>query len=1206
MRRNILTFLIAAGVSLSMAMGQATSTNGGSIQGTITDPSGAAIPGATIVISNPATGYTHSLTTDSAGFYSLGPLVPGNYSVMVTAANFQRINVSTVVRTGTATSGNEKLAVGNSSETIEVNAAAVQVNTDQPSVSDVITSDQIKTLPVNGRNFLDLAQIEPGVILQSGESFDPTKAGYSAISVSGVSGRTTRILLDGQDITDETVGTTIFNVSQGAINDFQLNRSTQDVSGDVTSTGQVLVTTNSGTNAIHGQLFGQFQDYRAGFANGPNALNPPFQRNQFGGSVGGPILKDKLFFFGNSERIKQDSGSAANLGTLFAGSIGASHPTVPSPYRETYSTVRLDYNGPHGIHMFARGNYNVNSVASNFGDGYWLYANRDNTPGLAGGVDFAAGRFTHSFRGSYEKFHNLIADSTAGNSSIYNGIPGYAFYFSAQHLFSGPNYLAPQGTFQSDKQIRYDGTWTRGAHTFKYGYSVNYLLGGGFAAFFGLSPRTSITAATQFKGGTDPVTGNPLPGCNGTPGAAACPNDPLNGYFPGTTYIGNGQGFFTENPGFGLQGGGVHDWRQGIYVADSWKIVPSFTLTLGLRWSVDTDRANQDLATPLCSDVDTSSVATPCTSGSTPLFSLWRSDLTQGHVNQPYKNFAPQVGFNFSPGNHKTSVRAAFGIFYEGDVFNNTTNARNALLKQGAFFDDRNVCNGTYSVQSFPGMGSTPLTTVDGLTLTQICALPLSQAAPHLIHLEQQYQTATKANSSLANGAFVGETLIADGVYAPNYRTPYSEQWNGGIQRELWKGTVLSADYVHNSTLKIAQSIDTNHVGAARYLNTAAAQNAVKNTVALYPACPQGFTAASINCAIASGAKLATFAGKGLDSGRTYLGSSPASAAGKTPATGAAFSGANPALGSGEFLLPIGRSGYDALQVVLRQSSSHPVPGINHADFQVSYNLSRIVTNSSAAGSSDEFFSTTAWDFDNPSAYMGRASLDHTHQLSFGGTLSAKYGARIGVLAHFESAAPGSLVLDSTNGSGTAAGAIFTTDLTGDGTTADLAPGTSPGAYMHSVKGNNLASYISNYNATQAGKLTPAGQALVSAGLFNQAQLAAIGAVTPTVATLPQPTALNNPTFRALDMNLAYPISLKRFREGFSLEPGIAFYNVFNMSNFTNFSTTLLNTNSGATSGYVVGPSDYPTLNANRTQRGSGTFDQGGPRSTEFSLKLNF
>ncbi|MEK6397793.1 MAG: TonB-dependent receptor, partial [Terriglobus sp.] len=344
--------------------------------------------------------------------------------------------------------------------------------------------------------------------------------------------------LDGQDITDETVGTTIFNVSQGAINEFQLNRSTQDVSGELTSTGQVLVSTNSGTNTFHGQLFYQFQDHRALFARAQNGQDPQFQRNQFGGSIGGPIIKDKLFFFANAERIKQDSSAVASLGTLFASSVGSAHPSIPTPYRETYSTVRLDYNGPFGGHYFVRANYNVNSVSSNFGDGYWLYANRDNTPGLAGGADFATGKFTHSFRGSYEKFHNLISDQSS-NSSLYNGIPGLTFYYSTQHLYSGPNYLAPQGTFQSDKQFRYDGSWTKGAHSIRYGYSLNRILGGGFAAFFGLSPRVRIASSSL------------LANCNGDGISAPCPSDPIHGYSASGIVLGNGQGYFTEKNGFG-------------------------------------------------------------------------------------------------------------------------------------------------------------------------------------------------------------------------------------------------------------------------------------------------------------------------------------------------------------------------------------------------------------------------------------------------------------------------------------------------------------------------------------------------------------------------------------------------------------------------------------------------------------------------------
>ena len=1205
MKRFLAFFLLA--FTAVFAYGQAISVNGGSIQGTVTDASGAVVPGASIVIASPETGYSHTLKADSAGFYSVGPLNPGAYTVTVTAAGFKQYQITTVVRTGTATPGSVKLSVGSESETIEVNAGAVQVNTDQAGVSDVITSEQIRSLPVNGRNFLDLAQIEPGVILQSGQSFDPTKAGYSAISVSGVSGRTTRILLDGQDVTDETVGTTIFNVSQGAIDEFQLNRSTQDVSGDVTSTGQVLVSTRSGTNQIHGELFYNFQDYRAGFAESKDAVNPPFQRNQFGGSVGLPILHDKLFFFANAERIKQDSASASPVGTLFP-QILASNPTIPSPYRETYSTGRLDYQyGPWGGHYFARISYNVNSVASNYGDGYWLYGNRDNTPGYAFGADFAKGHFTHSFRGSYEKFHNLIADETAGNSSLYDAIPGFAFYYSAQHLYSGPNYLAPQGTFQSDKQIRYDGSWTIGAHNVRYGYSLNRILGGGFAAFFGLSPRTAISSSTLFTG---PTSSNPNAlGCGGVAGAASCPSDPLNGYFPSTTYLGNGQGYFTEKPGFGLPGSGVEDWRQGAYIADNWKVTPSFTLTAGLRWSVDTDRANQDLHTPLCSDVDPTSVTPPCT-GSTPLFSEWNSSFTEAYVHQPYANFAPQIGINFAPGNHKTAIRAGFGIFYESDVFNNTTNARSDIIKQGAFFDDRHICNGTYSIQNFPGQGSTPVTTVDGLTITQVCALPLVQAAPHLEHLQAAYQTATKANSTSANAGYVGATLIADGIYSPNYRTPYAEQWNGGVQRELWKGSVFSADYVHNSTLKFGQQADLNHVGAARYLNVAAAQNAIAATVAKYPSCPQGYSSASINCAIQNKATIATFAGKGLDSGRTYLGGSPASGAGLTPSTGAAFPGANAALGSGNFIQPIGKSGYDALQLVYRQVTNHPMYGMQSANFQISYNLSRIIT--TAGAGSDEFFSTTSWDYDNPTAYMGRANLDHTNELSFGGSFLFKYGPQLAILAHFDSAPPTNLTLDATNVAGTSAGAIFTSDITGDGTTGDLAPGTLPGYYMHQVKGGNLQSFITNLNGQYAGHLTPAGQALVNAGLFTSAQLSAIGAVIPTVATTPQSTAIQNPMSRAMDFVFSYPIRLARFREGLSLTPGVALYNVFNFSNFSGFTGTLLNVNSTGGSatdtvpGYVSGPNTYAVLDANRVQRGSGTFDQGGPRTTEFQLKLNF
>ncbi len=1176
-----------------LAHGQAISVNGGAIEGTITDSSGAIVPNASITVVGSDTNYTKNLKTDASGFYSLGPLNPGPYTVSVEAAGFQKLTVTTVVRTGTATSGNFRLVIGATTQTVEVSAGSLQVNTDQAGVSDVITSDQIKSLPVNGRNFLDLAQIEPGVILQSGESFDPTKAGYSAISTAGVSGRTTRILLDGQDITDETVGTTIFNVSQGAIGEFQLNRSTQDVSGDVTSTGQVLVATNSGTNTLHGEAFYNFQDHSALFARTAAGIDAPFQRNQFGGSVGGAIIKNKLFFFGNAERIKQESPVSITMAPTFA-SIQAAHPSIPSPYRETYSTARLDYDGPWGVHYFARANYDVNISSSNFGAGYEIYNNRDNTPGLAGGADFTTGHFTHSFRGSYEKFHNLLVDGTAGNKSIYNGFPGLNFRLATAGLYSGPNVDAPQNTYQSDKQIRYDGSWNKGTHLIRYGYSVNRILGGGFANFFGIAPRVSLTNSTLLASCGD-----------GTPGP--CPSDPLNGYFASGVRFGNGEGFFTENPGFKLPGGGTADWREGAYVSDNWKIIPNFTLTAGVRWSVDTGRANQDLPTPPCSAVDPTLQA-PCT-GSSPLLDQFQPGFGK-KVHQPYANFGPQLGFAFSPGNHKTVVRAAFGIFYESDVFNNTTNARGNLIPKGLFVDyNHTICGGSNSLTLPDG---TVLTSDGGVSIATICSEPLSQAGSHFINLQNAFQATTKAVGPASNGSYVGNTLTITGAYAAPYRTPYSEQWNGGVQRELFPGGILSVDYVHNSTLKITQQIDVNHVGAARTLNATAARNAIAATTSSF-GCTGGNSSAAIDCAIAAGALITDFASNGLDSGSTYLNTNPASYNGLTPDTGAAFPGVNPLLGQGLFLLPAGRSGYDALQVVFREQKAHPLPGFVSTNLQLSYSLSRIVSTANPAinagntGIGDQFFASPSYDYDNPTQYIGRNGLDHTHQISFGGSATMKYGAQIGLIGHFYSAAATDLNLDNGGTSGSATAGIFQSDVTGDGTIGDLVPGTNPGYFMHQYNGKNLNRLIDNYNTRFAGQLTPAGQALVGAGLFSQQQLSALQATQQPIVEVPEAVGPQNNFYRNLDLSVSYPIRLGRLREGMTLVPGIAFYNVANFSNFRSYDNgTLANTTTGASSGLLNGPNSFADHDINRVQRGSGTSDIGGPRTAEFQLKLDF
>jgi Carboxypeptidase regulatory-like domain len=1182
----VLVFLVVA----ASCHGQAISANGGSIQGTVSDSSGAAIPRALVTISKQDTGYMHTVQTDSAGFYSVGPLNPGDYIVAITVPQFQRLVLKTTVRTGTSTNGDAKLNVGSQETTVEVNAGALQVNTDQAGVQDVLTREEVETLPINGRNFLDLAQLQPGVILQSGQTFDPTKSGYSAISVDGISGRTTRILLDGQDITDETVGTTIINVPTGSVDEFQLNRSTQDVSGEVTSTGQVLVATRSGTNALHGQLFYAFQDYRALFAATTNGFNAPFQRNQFGGNVGGPIVKNKLFFFANSERIKQDEDSSATSSPTFAA-ITTAYPFIPAPFRDTFSLARLDYNGPRGAHYFTRLFYEDNAAAANSDNLYSIYENRDNVPGIVAGVDFITNRFTHSIRGGYEKFHNMIGDATVGNSSIYNPNNGLSLSDSNDGFFAGPNQLAPQGTFQSDKQLRYDGTWTRGNHTLKYGASLNRILGGGFAAVL-TSPLVSFNSNTL------------LSNCGNVAGSAPCPGDPLNGYTSLQIVYGNGNGAFTERPAFGLPGGGVEDWRSGYYIADTWKALPDLTLIMGLRYSIDTDRANQDLATPTCASI-APGLSLPC-SGDQPLFAQFQANLG-ARVHQPYGNVAPQAGIVFSPGAHKFSVRLGGGMYFESDIFNNTTNARSPVIDaNGPYFGTAAMCGGAGTIIALPGGGT--LSSVNGLSLAAVCNLPISQAAPYILAVKQIYQGATAAHNSSPNSNYIGNYLstIIGSPYGAPYRTPYSVQFNGGLQYELVHGTIISVDYLHNGTIHVPLIIDVNHIGSARNLNDAAARNAISATLSACGASSISLATAPGGCPGGSGpsenATIIDFANKGLDSSSIYLSGLPAQAIGLTPATGAAFAGVNPNVGQGNFILPTGQSGYDALQIALKQTKAHPAPGILNSNFQISYSLSRIVSDVGGATSADQFINSAPYDTYDPKSFTGRNSNDHSNELSFGGTFTMKYGLQVGLIGHFFSATPTSLSLPVSG----SPGEIFRTDVTGDGTVGDLVPGTLPGDYMHRFTSKTLENLITGYNSSQAGTLTPAGQALVTAGLFTQAQLVALGASKPALAPVPANGALPNSVFRTLDASISYPISLKRIREGITLIPTISMYNAANMANFGGLSGELQTAANSGLPGALNGPNTAAVQNGLRIQRSAGTFDQGAPRSTEFQLKLNF
>jgi len=1149
------------------------SNSTGSISGTVTDPQGAAVADATVTVSNKATGTNQVLKTNSDGSFTSGSLPPGDYQIRVESSSFRTIQSTVVVQVGQIATFNAKLELGASTNIIEVVGSAVQINSEQATVQDVLTAADIDQLPVNGRNFLDLATLEPGVQIQDGATFDPTKNGYSSLSFGGRFGRSARIEVDGVDISDETVGTVTQNIPQSAIQEFQVSQSTLDLSTELTSSGTVNVVTKSGTNELHGGAYYYGRSDQTSARIAPEQLD--FGRKQFGADLGGPIWRNKLFFYGNFERTDQSLANPVQLNGDFSGLSGS----FGAPFTEREYLARLDYNIKANWTLFARFNYDQNLSVRGFNPGvYQPFENVDYAPTYVVGTDFSIGHTTNSIRFEYLKFRNSIADAIASSGAL-DPIPGISLNITpngsdltclagGENFCSGANILAPQKTYQSDTQIKYDGSYTKGRHTFRYGTSFNHILGGGFAKFFALQPMVQSVFNTANEAFAN--TSSFGPGGASNPG-----NWPVD-----TILFGNGQGFSTETPGFGLPAGGQHDNRFEAYFGDQWKFRSNLTITLGLHYGRDTGRTDSDIA-PI-SDL-------------TQFNNQIYSGL-QNRVNQPNKNFGPQIGIAWDPWkNGKTVIRAGGGFYFENAIFNNVLFDRPARLTTGLFLGTAAPC--------FNG-GATPPTL--GVADSQpngvpYCGEAVGNAAAQIAADQAAFQAATLAAGPASNGNFIGNALAdspsstGEQLIAPDYRSPLSEQMNIGVQHQFGHNTVLSVDYVRNVGLHYLLGVDTNRVGSASFLNVPNAQAAISATLT---ACG----AASIDAAIAAcpglhptgGATISDFASNGLDSGQ--------SATGGFPCPTCAFPGINPNLGQNEMLFPVGRSTYDGLLVSLKSNLGNPMRGVRHLNLIASYTLSRF-----DAQAQDQDFVNNAVDFNNPLRFFGPSGLDRTHQVSVGAVMDLPGYTRFALTTHWDTAAPLTLTLPQSGNPGE----IFLTDVTGDGTVGDPVPGSNVGSFGRSIKASQLNNFINSYNSTSAGKLTPAGQALVSANLFSAAQLTSLGAVTPTLALAPAGEVGVAPIF-TFDAHVSWELRVNRvlhaLPERVILEPEIALFNVFNYQNHDPFGNELSGVLNGAVGSANGTTAHGPLGRSNLVTPGSssGVNWYAVPRQAEFGVKLKF
>jgi hypothetical protein len=1136
----------------------------GALEGTVNDPNGAVVQGASVSLRSASTGAESTATSDERGRFNFQNLETGTYTATIEKGGFRKyVATNVTVKVGSITPLIANLEIGDTKEVVEVVASGeASVDTSRPTVDGVVTPRQIENLPLNGRNFLDLAQQEPGVQVRDGGDFDPTKNQFVGVSMGGRSGRSTRIQVDGVDITDETVGTTTTNISNESIQEFQVSRSTLDPSTDLTSSGAINIVTRSGSNELHGSGFGFFRDEK--FSSDlrlnktlPTTTKPPFDRQILGGRAGGFIIKNRLFWHAEFENNNQDGQQFTDTPS-FAGFTKA----FAVPLDERLAGGRLDWKITDKLSSFYRFNHNKNFGVTGFGGlDLSAFGNLNNTNTHVAGIDYSTGRWTHSGRVSYLNFNNFIVDANAAAGTPETldpaGKPILVRILNQLHDV-GPDLLAPQSTFQDNKQAKYDASLINGNHTFRFGASYNRIDEAVFASFFGLAPRirASFNATTRAFAAAQGGVGDPL-------------NFPLN-----QIVLGNGLGAFSERKALGFPNGGTTNHRVGVYFTDAWKLKHNFTLTLGLRYDYDSALADSDLKR-------TAKLAE-------------FSPALGGFVNNDKNNFAPQAGFAWDlKGNGKTVIRGGGGIFYDSNIINNILFDRVLNLPPG-LGNDTPVLTAGSPLLLDPGTGACLFNAASFRTTVSQCgpgglnlfAQPLKNviaAAQQMQAVLQQVTGALAANWPPPGiPPLFDQVLDAEGSIIFNkYKRPYGIMLNIGVQREIKPGLVLTVDYLRNRGVHFNQVTDLNRIGAANTLDVATARAAVTATNDDF-GCPADDSAAAINCAIAAGATISDYAGFGLGAGSAL--------------DGFAFRGQNPNFRGMGFIQPLGLSLYQALTVSLRGRMVKNWGPIREMTGGISYALSRF----QSSGVDQDFLSVSAFN-DAPTRFFGPAGLDRTHQLTFGFLTDLPWGIKVNATTRLSSPLAQSAFIDCVDCD---AAEIFMSDLDGDGVTEDPLPGTNRGSFGRDVKnGAALNNLISAFNGqVSAGGLTPAGRALVAAGLFTEAQLKALGATFS--GGVPVPLAPSNQvgldSFSNTDVRISKVFTI---RERVKIQPMVEIFNLFNVANFDSPGGRLGSTLSGG-AGSINGTT--PGNRSNRYGLGSGSFAPGIPRALQFGFRVDF
>lgn len=539
--------LFASLLGCSAAVAQQT---GGSIGGRVLDPQGAAVPGVTITAESPLTGFTRATATDGQGLYRLTTLPAGAYDVKMELQGFSTVlNEAVQVYVSQMTTLDVGLKVAAVAETINVTGTRTFVDATSSAVGGIVDPDWIRRLPLNGRQFANLAATVPGVGL--GFHADPTKGTNYAPQINGGAGRNVNYQIDGGDNNDDTVGGLLQQFPLEAIREFNFITQRFKAEYGRSNGGVMNVVTKSGTNQYEGSFFELFRDKSmnaltetevlGGRAAGRDPAKGDYRRNQFGGGVGGPLVRDRVHFFAAVERTQQDTTQTVNTRGLFTALDGA----YPLRYRENLVTAKVAASISSTQYLTVRYGYNDNSFP--FGAG--PVATPDNWGDATN--TFNSINVNHHWMLGGSRLNELVfqyadfSDRIGARSSA----PNLVFPIG---VMTGGNLNTPQSTEQRKYQLRDDFSWHvtgRGGlgHDFKSGINVIF------------EPHLFITN----QAGKGVVSYTML-------------DNTLNGRVQRVTQA-DGDG-----------AGNIPNTQLGLYFQDDWRVSDRLTVNAGVRYDLVT------------------------------------------------------------------------------------------------------------------------------------------------------------------------------------------------------------------------------------------------------------------------------------------------------------------------------------------------------------------------------------------------------------------------------------------------------------------------------------------------------------------------------------------------------------------------------------------------------------------------------------------